>query len=402
MKTIVLIDLFAGGHRDAFMSLFVEACLQLNVKVICIFPGSEKIKNTLLQKNIRIADAEFIDATLTPKSTNKFGRFNNAVNAFVFWRNYATLFKKIETQKGIKIDLVYFNWLDNLMGNFLPASVLDIVFRYKWSGLYFHPVIFRMKPEYLENKATYKDIDSVFLSKKCVAITSHDEGILEKYQKRIGKKVILFPEIADDAPPNDNFPLVQKIKTNANGRTIIGLIGLDPHKGTFELIKLAKKADASKYYFVFTGWFFAAHFEKYSKDVTNELHDFIKNTPENCLWETGVLKEGEEYNSVFCSFDIIHLLYKEFYSSSNRLTKAAQFNKLVLANNYGCVGDDVLKYNLGETADEDDIEEQLLKIEILRNKILKQDFPYNEWEIYIKKHSAARLKEKFEELLNLV
>ena len=128
----------------------------------------------------------------------------------------------------------------------------------------------------------------------------------------------------------------------------------------------------------------------------------MQNLPENCIWQTGILQEGEEYNSIFCSFDIAYIMYKNFYSSSNRLTKAAIFERLVLGNNYGCVGDDIPKYNLGETADEDDIEEQHQKLEILRDKIINNNLPFKQWKIYSEKHSADRLKEKFEELLNLV
>jgi hypothetical protein len=105
---------------------------------------------------------------------------------------------------------------------------------------------------------------------------------------------------------------------------------------------------------------------------------------------------------VFCSFDIIHIVYKDFYSSSNRLTKAAIFGKLVLANDYGCVGDDVPKYDLGETTSEDNVEEQNQKIELLRERILHNRLPVQNWKIYAEKHSTERLKEKFEEILNLV
>ncbi len=403
MKTIVLIDLFSGGHRDAFMQLFSLACLQNNTKVICLYPNAKKIKIWISDnKNINLENILFIDYEPKIKYFKNFGRLNDSISRILYWKSCNKILKKIEKIYQLKIDLVYFNWLDSQMANYFPVSILDRIFSYKWSGLYFHPTIFRINETYLNAKVKSRDIDAIFTSKKCVAITIHDEGILEKYQNRIGKKVILFPEIADATPPNFNISLASKIKEKANGRTIVGIIGLEPYKGSYALMQLVAKADATKYFFAFTGVYQEKFIHKLSSDKQKKYKDFIQNLPENCIWETGSLKEGEEYNTIFCSFDIAYIMYKNFYSSSNRLTKAAIFNRLVLGNNYGCVGDDIPKYNLGETADEDDIDEQYQKLEILRDKIINNDLPYEQWKIYSEKHSTDRLKEKFEELLNLI
>lgn len=403
LKTIALLDLYTGGHRDAFMCLFTKACLENNAKVICIYPNSQIIKDWLLANaEIPLDNIIFIDFTPIHKSYKSFGRFNNALSVLAYWKFCSSFLRKIEIENNVKIDIVYFNWLDSQMANYLPASILDYIFPYKWSGLYFHPVIFRRKLEYLNNKVSFKDVDSIYSSKNCVAVTIHDEGILEKYKNRINKKTILFPEIADAAPPNPVLPLSIKIKNQANGRIIVGLIGLEPYKGTLNLIRLARMADTSKFFFAFTGYYQDSYLDTLSENDKKEYLNFVSNLPENCLWQTGGLKEGEEYNSVFCSFDIIHIVYKDFYSSSNRLTKAAIFNKLVLASDNGCVGDDVPKYKLGEIANQDNVLEQYEKLQILRNKILAKDFPYDQWKIYAEKHSTNRLREKFEELFTLI
>lgn len=403
MKTIVLIDLFSGGHRDAFMQLFSLACLQNNTKVICLYTNAKEVKNWFSENSkINVENILFIDYYPTIKNYKKFGRFSDSISTFLYWKSCNKILKQIEKKYQLKIDLVYFNWLDSQMANYFPVFILDKIFSYKWSGLYFHPTIFRINKTYLNAKVKSRDLDAVFTSKKCVAITMHDEGILEKYQKRINKKVLLFPETADATPPNLNQPLATKIKEMANGRTIVGIIGLEPYKGSYALMQLVAKADATKYFFAFTGVYQEDFIHKLSSDKQYQYKDFVQNLPENCIWQTGILKEGEEYNAIFCSFDIAYIMYKNLYSSSNRLTKAAIFNRLVLGNNYGCVGDDIPKYNLGETADEDDIEEQYQKLEHLRDKIINNDLPFEEWKIYSEKHSTDRLKEKFGELLNLV
>ncbi len=401
MKTIVLFDIHNGGHREAFMQFFAKALLESGHEVICIMPDTASIKrwvNTnVSSQNIRYYNIEVEDKLLT-----SFGRFNMALTRLQFWRRQKKVLKQIEKEIQKKVDLVFFNWIDSQMANYLPAFVIDAFFHYKWSGVYFHPVIFRQFPQYLDNKTTSRDVDSVFLSKNCIGITLHDEGILDKLQKRIGKTTILFPEIADATPPNPHHVLAQKIKAKAKDRTIVGIIGLEPYKGALSLIRVAKIADPAKFFFAFTGIFKNKFLDILPVDEKNEFINFMNSIPENCFWETGSLQEGEDYNSVFCCFDITHIVYNNFYSSSNRLTKAAIFNKLVLSSNYGCVGNDVPAYNLGEIADEHDIEEQYGKLQILRNKILAKDFPYEQWKIYADKHSTDRLPEKFAELLNLL
>lgn len=401
MKTIVLIDLLKGGHRTAFMRLFAKACLEINVRVICCYPDIQEIK-VWMEVNVPLSASNIFYEEYKP-SVN----FHNnkqiivSLTTLSYWKNCAKFLNNIEKKHSVKIDLVYFNWIDSQMTRFMEPHLLDFIFPYKWSGLYFHPTLFRINDFYLNQKISFKDLDSIFLAKNCVAVTIHDEGILNKYQNRIGKKVLLFPEISDNTLPNLGLPLPKKIKEKANGRTIIGIIGLEPYKGFIALIKLANKLDTSKYFFVFTGVFYSNHLSVLSVENRQLVENFIQNLPENCLWQTGALQEGEEYNSVFCSFDIIYIMYKNFYSSSNRLTKAAVFHKLVLGNNYGCVGDDIPTCHLGETADEDNIEEQAQKLEILKNKILSNNLPFEQWKLYAEKHSTHVLKEKFEELLFL-
>lgn len=405
MKTIVLIDLLAGGHRDAFMRYFAKSCVELGVQVVCIYPEPERIRSWMDAHYPAFSGKIiYIHFHTPPAAHARFGRFNDALNALHYWRKTAAIIRKTAEEKQLKIDLVFFNCIDILMGNYLPAVILDRIFTYRWSSLFLHPVPFRRNPEYLSSGASFRDIDSIFLSKNCIAVTLHDEGLTHAYQQRLGKPVILLPEIADDTPVDPMHPVAQEIREKANGRIVTGMIGLEPYKGTYRLMQLAKLADPSKYYFVFLGnWGGDAWKLYFNNDAhAEEFFAFIRALPENCYWRTGPLREGSEYNSVFSAFDVVWLMYKDFYSSSNRLTKASLFHRLVLASDLGCVGEDVPKYGLGETANQDDSKAHLQKLEHLRERILQQDLPYTQWKQYAAKHSLEALNEKFAELLNLV
>lgn len=402
MKTVCLVEVSNGGHREAFMQLFAKALLETGNKVVCIMPDTTAVENWIVQNHPVYSNSiQYYTLTYPHDVITKHNKWQKVRRFIHIWNNYKKEFKKIEKQFNLSIDFVFWNCLDGFMCNYLPGFIVEFIFPFKWSGLYFHPNEFRATPIFLEKKATFRDIDSVFLAKNCKAVTIHDEGILEKYQKRINKKTILFPEIADATKPDPSQPLAVKIKEKANGRTIVGIIGLEPYKGTLALIRLVAKANPSNFFFAFTGAFEENYLISLSTTEKEEVKKFIQNLPENCLWQTGLLKEGEEYNSVFFSFDIVYLMYKKFYSSSNRLTKAAIFQKMVLGNNYGCVGDDIPRYNLGEVADEDDVEEQYQKLKLLNTRFSSRDFPFKQWEKYMAKHSTEILKDKFIELLKI-
>ena len=137
-------------------------------------------------------------------------------------------------------------------------------------------------------------------------------------------------------------------------------------------------------------------------DTISVEKSFIKKLNANIEYGITVyLKDEQDYNAIFNTFDIVYMVYREHFTSSNRLTKAAVFNKLVLASNKHFVGENVTNYNLGEIAASENINEQLDKLELLRNKIIHQDFPTEQWKLYAEKNSEKLLTEKFAEIIKL-
>ena len=128
----------------------------------------------------------------------------------------------------------------------------------------------------------------------------------------------------------------------------------------------------------------------------------IEEERENCFFKFEPIPEGSAYNAIFCAFDIPFLVYDNFISSSNRLTKAAIFRRLVLASNNYCVGEDVIRYNLEEAVTPKDPLAALKGLEKLRNRINKEDYPYEMWKIYQELNSEEKLFERFKEIITLV
>jgi len=400
-KTIALVEIHSAkrpGHYKAFMSFFVQSLLNLGHNVLVLIPDKEAIDEWVQEHyphhEGRYSSYEFVHQS---KDYKRFGRFNTALKTLSAWINVKKHLRKIEQQEQHTVDLVFFNWLDSFLANYLSPHILDWYFPYPWAGLYFHPWHMRLYPQKLNPHPSLSEIDAALVSKKCQGITIHDEGILDIYKARLNnKKVVFFPEIADGTAPNPQFDLVAKIKEKAQGRTIVGMIGFMHYKGLNTLIKVARQANPDDFLFVFVGKWSRTGGVSYTPERIQEANEFFDNPPEHCFVHLGFINEGADFNALFSSFDIPYLVYDSFPSSSNNLTKAAIFDKLVMASKGFCVGDDVEKYELGLTIEQGNVEESIKTLYKLqkRTHTLKPRF-----EEYRKIHSKEVLEDKFSEIL---
>jgi hypothetical protein len=395
---IAIIDYTLGGHHLSFIRSFSQILLQQGHEVICVVPGKEKVESWITEQlplqSDRFSAFEFNWKSPAPAKS----RFSQTMQVLRRWRYEKKLLKKIEKEKGKKIDLVFFAWLDDHLAPYIPSFLLDNIFPYKWSGLYFHPYHLRRETVFLERKANWRDLDAVFLSENCLAVAIHDSGIREKFSYRINKPVIHFPETADDTAPDPENELAGLIRKKAGNRIVIGMIGCEKHKGTLTLARLIAKADPSKYFFAFLG---ILPENTYTAEEWKEINEFINERRENCFFHFQPVPEGAAYNAVFCSFDIPFLVYDDFVSSSNRLTKAAIFQRLVLASDNYCVGEDVKKFRLGAAVKPQDHGEALNGLEKLAGEIKRNDYPAESWKVYKDINSIEKLYERFSELTKL-
>jgi disulfide oxidoreductase YuzD len=400
MKKIVLIDYSIGGHHLFYIRTFSKILLDLGFKVCCVIPESRKVydwmKEFKKEKLSYFSTHEYDYIDIHPK---KWGKFNETVRVLHRWRWEARLIKKLEKDSGERTDIVFYAWVDNNLAPYIPAFVLDMIFPWKWAGLYFHPYHLRQTDVFLNRKAVWRDWDAVFLAKKCISVSVLDSAITEKFSKRIDKPVYRFPDIVDATPPDHSFHLAEKIKEKARDRIIVGMIGCEKHKGTLTLMRAAKQADPEKYFFVFAG---ILPEQTYSSEEWKEVQQFVHSEPENCFFYFEPIPEGAAYNAVFCVFNIPFLVYDNFISNSNRLKKAAIFEKLVLASDNYCVGDDVRKYDLGEAVPPQNPDTALAGLEKLRKKIEQKDFPVEQWKKYCELNSEVQLYRSFRELMALV
>ncbi|MEQ9288844.1 MAG: hypothetical protein RIG77_18120 [Cyclobacteriaceae bacterium] len=398
MKRIALVDIHTGGHHLAFMRLFAKAMLELGNEVWVFYPEEKNVKewveDNCKKGNNRI---EYFNLKIQEENTQKLGPFDDVFRAGHLWFQLNKTIKATEKRMKEKVDLVFLAWLDSFLACNFPKILHKAIFRYKWSGLYFHPYHLRLEPDCLNVKSGISAIDYLLTSDSCISVAIHDAHVSDKFSKNrlLGKKVIVFPETADDTPANSDNPLAQEIKEKAKGRLIVGSIGLAPHQGLTTLIKTAIDADSEKFFFVFIGEINLEHFSKSDQELINS---FFENIPQNCLLHANRIPEGSYYNSVFSSLDIIFLVYNNFISTSNRLTKAAIFEKKVLAQNNFCIGEDVEKYKLGVTVPPGDFTKCIESLKTLKQQIADNSFK-PDFNSYRQLNSFDKLKYEMRETL---
>ncbi len=400
-KTIALVDPLHVGHHLAFMRLFAKSLIDSGQQVIILYPNPADI-TTWLQENLPNGNDEFFvfEYDEAGRDYQNLGRFNDTFSTLDRWFRLRKQLKKHEKQIGVKIDFVFLAWLDSYLANYLHPRLLNLAFPYPWSGLYFHPRHLRYYPDKLNAHPSISEIDVALTSSHCKNVAIHDEGITPLFNKRLQKPVILFPEIADDTAPALDYLPAKEIPNKAKQRIVVGITGiLDKMKGLLTLVRVAKNADAQRFFFVFAG---PLRLDDYQEAEQQEITDFIAADPENCHFELEYIQEGGHFNAILNGLDVVYLVYDNFASSSNRLTKAAIFQKYVLAQNRFCVGEDTQKYNLGETVEEGNVAQTLEALDVLENRIKNEPFPVQQFEIYREKHSVKALDDVFKETLRSI
>ena len=395
-RHILLADFTLEGHHFAFLCQFSRALLAEGHVVTCAVPGSKKIQQWI-EVNCAGEQERFHEVEVLAPIHNGSGWLREKLSGIQAWVSRTALVRAVENSVGMPVDLLFFAWLDEILDRRTHPFLIDIIFPYKFSGLYFHPYHLRKTEKFLNRRAVWRDFDAPLLSKRCIGVAVHDRGIADAFSKRLAKPVIHFPETADATPPQPHHPLAEAIRHQAKDRIVVGIIGCEKHKGFLNLIRAIKGTDETRFYFALIG---ILPESSYDPDSWREITNFLASTPENVLTHFHSLREGEEYNSVFCSFDIIYLVYADFISSSNRLTKAAHFGRLVLAQDNYCIGSDVREFDLGETVrpgDPNAIVQGLCKLE---RRIRESCFPLEQWRMYRELNSEEILALKFKELLS--
>lgn len=390
--TIALISPYSGNRFATYLNYYAENLLKKGKKVIVISPEFSEIAEYVKLKVPRYLD----NFTALPLDEKIFS--DNRPNYFELlgrWNAINSKIKQAEKIINAEVDFAFFSPIDPFIRESVNLFLLDFVFNYKWSGIYFNPKPYRLKQLKLNVDPKFLEPDYLFRSKNCVGVCVLDRFITEPLKSRVYKKVVVFPEISNVSIQKKESVYSKQIKEMAKSRVVVGLLGVEQNEGITALIRLIKKVDTDKYFFVFAG---KLDFKIMDEKQRQEVELFMNDHAPNILFILQPLSE-EEINQIYKEIDISYLYFYNYVSSNNLLTKAAYYQKPILANKDFCVGDTVKKFKIGLSVN-GKMEESVNALEFLRLERLDFNvFDKEAFSEYYALQSDSFLTNAFEEIM---
>ncbi len=391
MTTIALVCPSNAGHHQAFLRLFARTLAELGYTVAAFTPQADDLVAWAGQTSPVLA------TRLCARELTYARKYRVPGPLAVFFDKLAWVWfiGRMIRASGIQPDLVFHTWLDNCLTPGLTSRLTDLVFPYRWSGLYFHPWYLRQPMRYARLRLGPLSNHDALRSRNCPAVAVLDEGIAPKLQALLGDKpVIVFPDVADDSPPDLSFEPAVQLRERAQGRRVIGLLGvLARRKGLLTLMETARLAKDDRWYFVFAGEYLE---DSFLPDERRRIAEFVQSAPPNCLFHFQRIPDEAQFNALVAGCDVVFAVYAHFLSSSNLLAKAALFRKPVLVSDRYCMGERVRAYGIGLAIPEDDPAQCLAA---LRQLDQEGGPPAATYEAYLKAHSVVQLRQALEALL---
>jgi glycosyltransferase involved in cell wall biosynthesis len=284
----------------------------------------------------------------------------------------------------IRPSLVLFLYLDLMSEDRAGCRALGRKLKAPWAGILFHPRAGTDSKEGPERFFWARNArGAAFLNPDCIPT----------YARQFPRLAFAtFPDVTDVDVLPEPSRLAKKLIVKAAGRTIVLQLGsISPHKGILELVEAIKLANPKEFFFAIIGEVF---WDAFGADA-QKLRAFFDSPPENCLAHAGYLNDERELNFIIRIADILYAVYRDFYGSSNTLTKASVFERPVLVSDDCLMGERVKRFRLGETVLYGDVEAIVSKLSELRDRPCGR-FGFSE---YRQEHSIDRLKLSLSELL---
>ncbi len=396
------------GHRETYFREFVLSLNRVGADVIALCPDFAKLTP------LGLHPSNLYHETLTEPQRLPVLRhlFQDPINTHLRWRLLDRALKKAEIKAGRPADFLFLPWLDSYLRVSLSKTFTSALLKTPWAGLYFRPNHLvdenqNLCPSSFLHSAAKGD--ALLRSQNCRAVAVLDETMSGALKIASGKPVILFPDITDESAPDPQNFFARQIIERANGRKVIGLIGMEPRKGVMTLLKASEIAAEKKlpWLFVLAG---AACWSQYSPSEQRYIENCVAKSRDgssgsNLLFpdEFKPIPDGPAYNGVMNTFDVLFIAYHNFPGSSNVLTKSCILKKPVVSTDLGCIGHRTKVHQLGLTIPQEDANACIRAIEKLLLGVDWNDAPLRpQYEEYHSNHTRDALDRSMKALIDLI
>lgn len=396
------------GHRETYFREFVLSLHRVGADVLALCPMPEKLEALGLEAS-RFSSELLVEPARLPLLGCLF---QDPVNTHLRWRYLKRALQKAEAKAGRRPDLLFFPWLDCYLRVSLSQKLASAQIETPWAGLYFRPnhlVDEQLKIRHASFFQAAAKGDKLLRSGNCRAVAILDETMRPALEKTTRKPVLLFPDITDESAPDRDTPFAKQIRECANGRKVIGLIGMEPRKGVITMLKAADVARARglPWLFVLAG---TSCLHQYSPSERCFIEERIaksraNSSSNNLLFpdEFKPIPDGPVFNGVMDAFDVLFIAYHNFLGSSNVLTKSSILKKPVVSTELGCIAHRTKVHDLGLTIPQGDAQACCSAIEKILQGVDWNDRPLvPQHAEYHLNHSRNALDRSMQQLIHLI
>lgn len=173
-----------------------------------------------------------------------------------------------------------------------------------------------------------------------------DEAAVHSHRNYFPEKHFAFlPDITETDLPAGPNPIANEITRLAGGRCIVFMGGsIGKQKNIENWASLILNLDPAKWYFVQVG---RINHSSLTTEDKKALHSLRQRQPQNLFIHPDYMPDETSFNAVIAAADVIFAVYRDFYRSSNMLSKAAYFEKPILVADRCLMGERVVKYGIG-------------------------------------------------------
>jgi len=283
-------------------------------------------------------------------------------------------------------DFVFNMYLDMYKTGEQPWEGFDAAMGLPWGGIRFCPAT--LEDGALPPEAYYR-------LQELRGVCFLDDKRRREYQAVLPQKhFAVLPDVTNAALPDVTGEPAVSIRRLAGDRTVVFLGGsLDSRKGLEHYCRLIRLADAGRWFFVLAGRIYRGGLDA---ATLRELDSLAASPPDNVLLYQHYLPDERDFNAAIMASDILYAVYLDFPHSSNMLGKAAHFRKPLLVSERFLMGEQVRRYQLGETVPEADPPAALAALERLRG----QPVPGEHFARYLQDSNTAALGDALEAFID--
>lgn len=402
VKTIALVDWSASGHHPLYFKNFALSLSQAQVDVVPFCPNPAEFQAAIndFSSSTPLRSTIFPAQSIAYPCSSGFrpARFRHHFDTYNWFRSLGNYLRAWERRNNHCIDVVFFACIYDLQFEYFRLA--ESAFRYPWCGLYLHARSFRMPGSVIPHSNRVPSPEKIFSSSLLRSVAVLDEKAIQPLQQIAGgKPVFAFPDFTEQSLPStaSDFGLINKIRSFANGKPIISLLGhLHWTKG-IDLFTQAAISPVMQDCLFFIGG--EVSWDGIPPETKAHLQQCWEQAP-NVFTHLQRISSDQVLNSLIDGSDIIFAAYRSFPNSSNILTKAAVFKKPIVVSDGYLMAERVSEYRLGEVIPEGNL--RTLNAALLRLLEPKSRISLHEharWDDYQRHHSTQRLTEAMAELV---